>query len=180
MARRTKRRTRPGGVARRIATLVATVASLAPASWPALAEEGSFRLLASYSQDYMTIDHTDGQVSAGSLKGTFTVLESSGAPFMEGTHSIALCVVFVRTSEAGFDLDAPCTMTDGEGDRLYLDARRSSGDIEAGGGGEGRFELLGGTGKYAGIGGLCPYETAYLPGERIVTERDCTWRRVAE
>ena len=180
MTRTTKNRTHLDGVTRRVATLATAAASLALGTWPALAEEGSFHLLASYAQDYTTIDHTGGHATAGSLKGSFTVLASSGAPFVEGAHSPASCVVFVRTSEAGFDLDSACTMTDGEGDSLYLDARRRSGDIEAGGGGEGRFELLGGTGKYAGIGGVCPYETSYLPDQRIVTEMNCTWRRAAE
>lgn len=180
MSRRTKNRTHPGGVTRRIAMWAAAVTSLALGTWPALAEDGSFRLLASYARDYTTIDHTGGQVTAGSLKGSFTVLESSGAPFVEGAHSTVTCVVFVRTSDSGFDLDSACTMTDGEGDSLYLDARRRSGDIEAGGGGEGRFELLDGTGKYAGVVGLCPYEAAYLPDERIVTQMDCAWRRGSE
>ena len=42
---------------------------------------------------------------------------------------------------------------------------------------EGRWELMGGTGKYAGVTGTCTYETSYLSLDRVVTEADCTWER---
>ena len=167
------------GIGRTAVLAVAMTVLLAGTPF-ALAEEGSFRLLASYIRDYTTIDHAAGSVTAGNLTGTATVLQSSGEPFVEGSHSIVSCVVYVRTSQAGVDLESPCTITDGEGDSLYLHAKRSSGGIEAGGGGEGGFELLGGTGKYAGLAGVCPYETAYLPDDRTVTKTDCAWHRVAE
>ena len=53
----------------------------------------------------------------------------------------------------------------------------TAGDIEDVGTVEGRWELSGGTGSYAGITGGCPYETTFLPGDRAVSTADCTWER---
>ena len=149
-------------------------------TWHALADEGSFHILRSLERDYTTVDHGSVQFIGGTLKGTGTVLWSSGAPFVEGAHFTVSCVVLVRTSPGGVDLQAPCLMTDGEEDRLYAAATRRAGDIQAGGGGQGQLELLGGTDKYAGIAGSCSYETAYLPDGYAVSLSKCSWHRVAE
>ncbi len=82
----------------------------------------------------------------------------------------------VKHSE-GVNLEAPCTTTDGSGDRWYTLSNRSDGDTAAGGGGDGRWQLMGGTGKYAGVTGTCTYDTSYLTQERVVTEAKCAWER---
>ena len=61
------------------------------------------------------------------------------------------------------------------GERSYWLAKRTKGDIEAGGGGEGRLELMGGTGEYAGVMGSCAYETHYLADEGVFTQARCEW-----
>ena len=141
-------------------------------------EAGSFRSLQSYVQDYTTIDHAGGAATAGTLVGTSTVLESSGPPFVKGERSIARCVVFVRTMRDGVvEVESPCTYTDVTGDEIYLLARRKEGDIAEGGGGEGRFEIMGGTGKYADVSGECTYVARYLPANHADTSSKCTWQR---
>ena len=101
----------------------------------AVAEEsGSFTMLHSYERNYTVIEHAGGQVTGGSLTGTSTVLQSSGAPFVKGSVSAANCIVFVRMTEAGIDLEAPCTTTDTDGDSLFFVSRRTAGDIQDGGG----------------------------------------------
>ena len=141
-------------------------------------ESGSFRSLQSYVQDYTTIDHAGGAVTAGTLVGTSTILESSGAPFVKGERSIARCVVFVRTMRNGVvEVESPCTHTDVTGDEIYLLARRREGDIAEGGGGEGRFQIMGGTGKFAGMSGECTYVARYLPANHADTSSKCTWQR---
>lgn len=110
----------------------------------------------------------------GSLEGTSTVLESAGGPFSEGGHNLVTCAAYGKISAAGVDLEAPCTMTDAPGGGLYLLGKKSVGDVEEGGG-KGRLELLGDTGRYADMNGICTYETEYLANDRLVTMMDCTW-----
>ncbi len=140
-------------------------------------ESGSITVLHSYHRNYTAIEHAGGQVTGGSLTGTSTVLESSGAPFVAGASSNATCIVYVRMSEAGIDLQGPCTTTDADGDMLFMMSRRETGDIQDGGGGTGHSEIVGGTGKYAGISGSCSYDTDYLPDNRMVTSGRCDWKR---
>ncbi len=141
-------------------------------------EAGSFRSLQSYDQDYTTMDHAGGAVTGGSLVGTSTVMESSGPPFVVGETSVARCLVLARTLRDGFvELESPCTFTDGIGDKIYFLARRKDGNVAEGGGGEGRAEIVGGTGKYAGVSGECNYVTRYLPVKHVDTSSKCTWQR---
>ena len=141
-------------------------------------ETGSFRSLQSYVQDYTTIDHAGGAYTAGTLTGTSTVLEGRGPPCAKGATNIAKCLEFVGTLRDGVvDLESPCTFTDGTGDEIYLLARRRDGDIAEGGGGEGRFEIMGGTGKYADISGECTYVARYLPANHADSSSKCTWQR---
>ena len=148
------------------------------AAWAAAAEEsGSFRIIRTFLQDYTTVEHGDTRYTGGASQGSITVLESSGGPFVEGTHQRIACVVFAKSTETGIDLDAPCTVTAPSGDTWYSHSRRRTGNVETGGGGPGTLEILGGTGVYAGIGGSCSYEVGYMPDNWVVTLADCTWQR---
>lgn len=141
-------------------------------------DAGSFRMLQSFDQDFTTINHAGGAITGGTLVGTSTILESSGPPFVAGETSIAKCIVLVGTFRDGVvDLESPCTVTDGEGDEIYLLALRRDGDIAEGGGGEGRAQIMGGTGKFAGVSGECTYVTRYLPVNHVDTSSKCTWQR---
>ncbi|MDE2962449.1 MAG: hypothetical protein OXU26_00930 [Acidobacteriota bacterium] len=161
-----------------VATLAVVVSLPLFTARPAAAEEnGTITVLHSYARDYTTIEHAGGKVTGGTLTGTGTVLQSSGAPFVEGANSNADCIIYVRMSEDGIDLMAPCTTIDADGDRMFMLSRRESGDIQDGGGGLGRAEIIGGTGKYAGISGSCSYDTEYLPDNRIVTSARCDWKK---
>ena len=51
--------------------------------------------------------------------------------------------------------------------------------IGAGGGGGGRWELHGGTGKYAAVTGRCTYQTQYLDDGWLVATGTCEWSRDA-
>ena len=42
---------------------------------------------------------------------------------------------------------------------------------------EGRRELMGGTGKYAGLSGACACTAAYPSGDRVVGQARCEWRK---
>ena len=142
-------------------------------------ESGSFTALASLTTDYSMIEHAGGTIVGGASAGTNTILESSGAPFAAGDHSHVTCVVYGRRSAAGLELEAPCTSTTAAGDKFYSMSKRSAGGVEEGAGGAGSLELLGGTGKFAGMTGTCTYQTAYLAESRLVTMSDCKWQRSA-
>ena len=142
---------------------VAAAAVLVLAAHTAVADEsGTFQMLRSYQHSYITVDHGSRSFTGGILRGTNTITSSSGGPFVEGAHSRSECLVFSRSSDGGISLEAPCVNVDDDGDRLYSVARRDQGTIGAGGGGGGRWELHGGTGKYAAVTGRCTYQTQYL------------------
>ena len=164
--------------ARNLAAALLAAAATTCAAYAAAAEEsGTFRIVRTYVQDYVTIDHADGSVTGGPLEGTVTVMESSGGPFVAGAHERITCVVYAKTTEAGIDLDAPCTMTAPSGDTWYTHSKRRAGNVETGGGGPGTLEIQGGTGVYAGISGSCTYDVDYLPDDWVAMIADCTWQR---
>ena len=148
------------------------------AAQAAIAEEsGSYRSLRSFHHDYITIDHGGQTFTGGMLRGTRTIIQSSGGPFVEGANSYTQCLVFSTSSEDSVSLEAPCMDTDTSEDVMYTRAVRNEGTVGAGGGGEGVWELLGGTGKYAGISGSCTYTTEYLEGGVVVVQADCAWSK---
>lgn len=165
----------PGKV---VATALATVVGFLGTAPSSIADEnGSFSVIRSYVRDYATLEHAEGTVTAGTLEGTVTTHTSSGEPFVEGDHSLVKCMVYAKSSAESMNLEAPCTTTDASGDRWYTLSHRRAGDVSAGGGGQGRWELMGGSGKYAGVTGSCTYETSYLAESRVVTVGNCTWQR---
>ena len=140
-------------------------------------ESGSYRSLRSFRHDYLTIDHGGQTFTGGMLRGTRTIIESSGGPFAEGANSYTECLVFSTSTDDSISLEAPCTDTDTSGDVMYSRVVGNQGDVGAGGG-EGVWELLGGTGKYAGTTGSCSYHhTEYLEGGVGVVDADCTWSK---
>ena len=162
----------------KIAAALAAGAGVLCAAHTAMAEEsGSVRLIRTYVQDYTTINHADARVTGGTLEGVVTILESSGGPFVEGTHGRATCVVYIKRAEAGFDLEVPCETTAPSGDRWYTLSQRREGNVEAGSGGPGTMEILGGTGAYEGVSGSCTYDVDYLADNWVVMIADCTWQR---
>ena len=83
--------------------------------------------VASLVYDYTTLEHAEQTFTGGPLHGTVTVVESSGGPFAEGQSSATTCFVYSRRSEAGLDLETPCTNTDASGERWFVMAVRKGG-----------------------------------------------------
>jgi hypothetical protein len=163
---------------RTIGLAAAVVVLLVMGAYTALAgEDGTFRMLRSYQHSYITIDHGTESFTGGILRGTDTITSSSGGLFVEGANSSSECLVFSRSGDAGIALEAPCVNTDESGDLLYSVAVRDEGNIGVGGGGAGRWELRGGTGKYEGLSGECTYQTQYLEGNWLVAVGDCSWSK---
>ena len=143
----------------------------------AAAESGTFGLIRSYQHNYTTFEFADQTITGGALEGTSTILESSGGPFVAGENSRVTCMIYSKRSEAGLELEGPCVMTNAAGEKLFTLSKRTLGGIGAGQGGEGRWQLLGGTGKFAGVTGSCSYETEYLEDDWLVTVGECEWER---
>ena len=121
-------------------------------------KSGSFEYVLSAITDFTAVEQLDYVVRAGTLDGTVTIIKSSGGPFEAGSSGTVSGVGYIKKSAAGIDLESPGTFTDSSGDKWYSVARRSAGDQAVGGGGAGRQEIAGGTGKYEGITGTCEYE----------------------
>ena len=164
--------------ASKMAVALVVGAGVLSATYGATADEhGSLRFIRTFVQNFTTIEHGDARYTGGPSEGSLTVIESSGVPFVEGTHQRVTCLVYARSTLAGIDLDAPCTMTASSGDTWYTHSKRRTGNVETGGGGPGTMEILGGTGVYAGISGSCTYDVGYMPENWVATIADCTWQR---
>ena len=141
------------------------------------AKSGTFEFVQALNTDYTVVEQSGQTITAGSLKGSVTITKSSGGPFEEGSSQTQVAVIYIKKSAAGIDLIADGIQTDSDGDKRFVNGRRSAGDIVVGGGGRGTQEIIGGTGKYEGITGNCEYTVAYLPENRIVSAGTCDWQR---
>ena len=139
-------------------------------------ESGSFDLMESYVHDYTVMEHAGTTITSGPLRGTATIVRSSASPFAQGSHHNATCLVYARESAAGVDLEVPCIFTDSLGDKWYMLVKESA-DHAADSGGKGNQRIVGGTGKYAGVTGNCPYELGDLPDKWLVATSTCTWQK---
>ena len=146
---------------------------------PAFAEgeSGRFVLVEMGTRDYVSMEHAGKTLTVGTVSGAATVVESSGGPFVADEIYSGSCFVKLTKSDAGIDLEAPCTFTDPSGDAWYALAIRRAGDVEVGGGGRGVQEIVGGTGKYAGVTGSCTYMSSYVPVDQVVSHVTCEWQK---
>ena len=141
----------------------------------ALAESGTFEAISSFTTHYITFEHGEETVIGGPIGGTQTISASSGGPFTVGDSRNFECLVFVKKTARGIDNESPCTSTDSSQDKMFTLSRRKAGDMDSGG--QGRSEIQGGTGKYAGITGSCIYRTTYLPGNWATSITKCEWQK---
>ena len=141
------------------------------------AESGTYAQVTSLVTNYTKSERGAETVIGGSSSGTNTTTQSSGGPFVEGSSGLMECIVLAKKSAAGLDLEAYCTSTDTAGDKVFSVAKRKSGDVNPGTAGEGRSELLGGTGKYSGLTGNCAYKIENLTGNRLVSISNCQWQK---
>jgi hypothetical protein len=148
------------------AALFATSIALCSAQTAIAGESGSFSAVMGFNVDYTKIEFAGGNVTGGALRGPSTITKSSGGPFVEGESGTRVCVVFAKETSAGVQLEAPCVLTDKSGDKLYMLAIRGVGDVSAGGGGAGTQQIMGGTGKYAGMSGSCNHGRVSAGGYR--------------
>ncbi len=154
--------------------LLLLAAMLAGAAAPAFAQDDAFRFVFVGQRDYTTVGHGDHSFTAGGLHGVLTVpVAGPESPFAEDALLHGTCATAIKVEGPAIEIDSHCTLEDSDGDEVFLEAHRESGDTEVGGGGLGAFVFTGGTGKFAGITGIeCPYEVHYLEdNDTMVTGR---------
>ena len=161
---------------RRAITLAACTV-FASAGLGAAQDDGRFRFVFGGKRDYTTVERGDSSVTAGSIHGLWVVTQGSDSgPFRDEAILHGTCAVTIVTESAAEpDIGADCVLEDAEHDELFVVARRESGDVEEGGGGAGEFTLAGGTGKFADIGGSCPYTVHYMEDDDLVVFAHCDW-----
>ena len=140
-------------------------------------ESGTYESISSFVSDFTKFEFANQGIISGPLHGTDTITKSSGGPFVVGESSVMLCAVYGKKSDAGMDLEAPCALTGASGDKTFQLAKRSVGDTAAGGGGDGLLQIVGGSGKFAGITGSCTYTVDYLADNRGVSIATCEWQK---
>ena len=157
----------------------AAMAALLCAGLARAGDGGKFTMLLTATHDYAVVEHAERTVFGGGLEGVATVVTSTGAPFVENSHVYVACVAYGKGGPAGFQLETSCTATDAKNkaDRFYTSRGRKVGTASQGGGGDGEFRIVDGTGRFAGVEANCSYDATYLAGNRNVTSMACEWSR---
>ena len=136
--------------------------------------ETTYKSFATVKTDLQTMDWNGGKVTMGSLKGV-VITSNSSDPALNG-ESIQSCYLRVIKIRDSSDVSAQCTLTDKDGDIMFITAERKQGDASAGSGGRGKSTLVGGTGKYYGKTGSCEYTAKYLKDGWQTTDSSCVMK----
>ncbi len=88
------------------------------------------------------------------------------------TAGTLACTGMIERASDGVSLEAYCEHVDGDGDRYYQHSIRTKSD--SAGGGRGREEGLGGTGKHEGRRWSCDYQVTYVSESWGVVHAQCT------
>ena len=142
-------------------------------------EQGTIDFVQSISlTTQIAIEQADHKMIAIGGNGTMTISKSDGGPFTEGSSGVVSVIAYIKQTDGGMHLESPLAVSDPSGDKLFMVMRRSTGTFDAGGGGQGRAELGGGTGKFEGLTGSCPYEVSFLDGGKVVVRATgCKWEK---
>jgi len=143
----------------------------------ACAEDGTVDLAVTTVRVLSTIEMGDSTFYSGGGTGALSVTRASGPPFVADTAAGTQCVQHSRKTPTGFELEANCVAAFSSGESLWIRFRRKSGDLAGGTSASGIEEIIGGTGKFAGISGECDYRVDNLPNQWNVSFGKCRWHR---
>ena len=116
------------------------------------------------------------EVIGGYHRGGMNVTKSDHPLFPVGVPFAAESVTFVQKIGKDVALKGRIRYIDEEQDQWHAIIRRNDGTIrEENSGGSGYFVITGGTGKYAGIKGKCPYDVSYKKEGFMLVPTECTW-----
>ena len=141
-------------------------------------DEHDFEFHLRGSKDYTTVEAPGRTTTLGGLHGTLMLVPAGGPPLAWGEILYGTCAVSIAvTEESPPEIRGDCDFHDRERHHLYAVAERARGDAEVGGGGEGLWRFIGGTGKFRNVVGECPYTIEYFEDDELVASGRC---RIAE
>lgn len=116
------------------------------------------------------------EVIGGYHRGGMNVTKSDHPLFPVSAPFAAEAVVFVQKIGTNVTLKGRIRYIDEDQDQWHGIIRRNDGTIkEENSGGAGYLVLTGGTGKYIGIRGKCPYDVSYKKEGFMLVPTVCSW-----
>ena len=143
------------------------------------AEKGSYDLVYVGTHNLNTVNTPNGTVTGGQLDGIFTVTNSSGKLYSNGDNGKSTCIILSKKNNEknNSDLEAFCETIDlKSGDKTFSYNVRKEGTVESGSKGKGKQTIIGGTGRFKGITGVCNYTVKYLPEKKLTTVGTCDYK----
>ena len=115
-------------------------------------------------------------VIGGFLKGGLTVVTSDHPLFPTNLPLAVQTIAFTEKVGPDVSIKGRIRFVDSDNDQFHAIVRRNKGTIkDSGSGGSGVHVVTGGTGKYAGIRGKCPFTIVYKPSDISFWSAKCTW-----
>lgn len=116
------------------------------------------------------------EVIGGYHRGGMNVTKSDHRLFPVHAPYATESVLFVQKIGSDVALKGRIRYIDEEQDQWHAIVRRNEGTIkEKNSGGSGYLVITGGTGKYAGIKGKCPYDVSYKKEGFMLVQHKCMW-----
>ena len=127
-----------------------------------------------------TVTSEDGEVQlkaiGGVHKGGMTVYDSDNELFPNKGAFAVESVVFTEQIGSDVNIKGGIRYIDSTGNQWHAIIRRNKGTMkDEGASGNGLMLMTGGTGKYLGIKGKCPYNVYYKPGGFMMVPTKCSW-----
>ena len=146
-----------------------------------------YDLIARFRHDVYLENIADGTVANDKFLGLDdnnkivreTVTSSSGKLYSNGDNGKSTCIILSKKNKEknNSNLEAFCETTDLKtGDKTFSYNIRNEGTVQAGSAGKGKQTIIGGTGKFKGISGVCNYTVKYLPENRLTTTGTCDYK----
>ncbi len=129
-----------------------------------LADEGSFQMSGTGLARIDSVKHGSASYLIADVKNSQTIYNSTGSLFSNGNILSLSGVVLIKKNPDNFSLEgyAVGVLNGGGTDTIFMNFERNEGDLSSGGGGQGRLNMTGGTGKFENITGTCIYDVTYL------------------
>ena len=128
---------------------------------------------------YTTLEHAGTTlITVGTVVGSATTIESTGAPFEEGARGLLKCLLYAKHARNSLEFEVPCSTSvapDGD-ERWYTMSKHADRESGIDAPAE-RWTLMGGIGRYAHVSGQCNFESTQLEDEGVTTTGRCTWTR---